>query len=109
MTHEEALSIAKENQQLKKRIKALEKENRHLSEINEFLEDAATFFAEFRRKSGKNSDRDILHAELCCETLKNANLRFPEICGAIVHSDCSIQYTGAAIGKPFKNMALYRS
>jgi hypothetical protein len=31
------LSIAKENQQLKKRIKALEKENRRLSEMNEFL------------------------------------------------------------------------
>ena len=34
---EEALSIAKENQQLKKRIKALEKENKRLSEINKFL------------------------------------------------------------------------
>ena len=42
---EEALSVAKENQQLKKRIKALEKENRRLSEMNEFLEDAAAFFA----------------------------------------------------------------
>ncbi len=31
------MSIAKENQQLKKRIKALEKENRRLSEMNEFL------------------------------------------------------------------------
>ena len=49
---EEALSIAKENQQLKKRIKALEKENRRLSEMNEFLEDAATFFAASRQKSG---------------------------------------------------------
>ena len=53
---EEALSIAKENQQLKKRIKALEKENRHLSEMNEFLEDAAAFFAACRQKSGKSSD-----------------------------------------------------
>ena len=53
---EEALSIAKENQQLKKRIKALEKENRHLSEMNEFLEDAAAFFATSRQKSGKSSD-----------------------------------------------------
>ena len=40
---EEALSIAKENQQLKKRIKALEKESRRLSEMNEFLEEAAAF------------------------------------------------------------------
>ena len=53
---EEALSIAKENQQLKKRIKALEKENRCLSEMNEFLEDAAAFFAASRQKSGKSSD-----------------------------------------------------
>ena len=52
---EEALNIAKENQQLKKRIKALEKENRRLSEMNEFLEDAAAFFAACRRKSGKSS------------------------------------------------------
>ena len=53
---EEALSIAKENQQLRKRIKALEKENRRLSEMNEFLEDAAAFFAACRQKSGKSSD-----------------------------------------------------
>ena len=53
---EEALSIAKENQQLKKRIKALEKENRRLSEMNEFLEDAAAFFVACRQKSGKSSD-----------------------------------------------------
>ena len=33
---EEALNIAKENQQLKKRIKALEKENRRLSEMMNF-------------------------------------------------------------------------
>ena len=56
LSPEEALSIAKENQQLKKRIKALEKENRHLSEMNEFLEDAAAFFAASRQKSGKSSD-----------------------------------------------------
>ena len=53
---EEALSIAKENQQLKKRIKALEKENPRLSEMNAFLEDAAAFFAACRQKSGKSSD-----------------------------------------------------
>jgi len=34
---EESLNIAEENQQLKKRIKALEKENKRLSEINKFL------------------------------------------------------------------------
>ena len=53
---EESLNIAEENQQLRKRIKALEKENRRLSEMNEFLEDAAAFFAASRQKSGKSSD-----------------------------------------------------
>ena len=53
---EESLNIAEENQQLKKQIKALEKENRRLSEMNEFLEDAAAFFAASRQKSGKNKD-----------------------------------------------------
>ena len=39
---------------------------------------------------------DHMRAELCCETLKHANLRFPEIRGAIVHSDRGSQYTSAA-------------
>ena len=34
---EESQNIVEENQQLRKRIKALEKENKRLSEINEFL------------------------------------------------------------------------
>ena len=51
---EESLNIAEENQQLRKRIKALEKENKRLSEMNAFLEDAAAFFAASRQKSGKN-------------------------------------------------------
>ena len=51
---EESLNIAEENQQLRKQIKALEKENKRLSEMNEFLEDAAAFFAASRQKSGKN-------------------------------------------------------
>ena len=53
---EDSLNIAEENQQLRKRIKALEKENKRLSEMNEFLEDAAAFFAAGRQKSGKNKD-----------------------------------------------------
>jgi len=53
---EDALNIAEENQQLRKRIKALEKENKRLSEMNEFLEDAAAFFAASRQKSGKSKD-----------------------------------------------------
>ena len=57
---EESLNIAEENQQLRKRIKALEKENKRLSEMNAFLEDAAAFFAASRQKSGKSSDWNIL-------------------------------------------------
>ena len=53
---EESLNIAEENQQLRKQIKALEKENKRISEMNEFLEDAAAFFAASRQKSGKNKD-----------------------------------------------------
>ena len=53
---EESLNIAEENQQLRKRIKALEKENKCLSEMNEFLEDAAAFFAASRQKSRKSKD-----------------------------------------------------
>ena len=41
---------------LRKWIKALEKENKRLSEMNKFLEDAAAFFAASRQKSGKNKD-----------------------------------------------------
>ena len=36
---------------------------------------------------------DHMRAELCCETLKNASLRYPEIRGAIVQSDRGSQYT----------------
>ena len=53
---EESLNIAEENQQQKKRIKALEKENKRISEMNAFLEDAAAFSAASRQKLGKNKD-----------------------------------------------------
>ena len=56
LSPEESLNIAEENQQLRKRIKALEKETKSLSEMNEFLEDAAAFFAASHQKSGKNKD-----------------------------------------------------
>lgn len=51
---EDSLNIAEENQQLKKQIKAMEKEIKRINEMNEFLEDAAAFFAASRQKSGKN-------------------------------------------------------
>ena len=53
---EESLNIAEENQQLRKRIKALEKENKRLSEMNEFFGGCSGFFAAGRQRSGKNKD-----------------------------------------------------
>jgi transposase len=53
---EDVLNIAQENQQLKKQIKAMEREIKRLNEMNEFLEDAAAFFAANRQKSGKAKD-----------------------------------------------------
>lgn len=52
---------------------------------------------------------DHMRAELCCETLKNASLRYPEICGAIVHSDRGSQYTSSAYRAVIKNTALCRA
>lgn len=53
---EESLNIAEENQQLKKQLKAMEKEIKRLKELNEFLEEASAFFAASRRRSGKTKD-----------------------------------------------------
>ena len=53
---EESLNIAEENQQLKKQLKAMEKEIKRLNELNEFLEEASAFCAASRRKSGKTKD-----------------------------------------------------
>ena len=53
---EDALNIAQENQQLKKKTNAMEKEIKRLNEMNEFLEDAAALFAASRQKWGKSKD-----------------------------------------------------
>ena len=47
---------------------------------------------------GERSPEEALsmRTKLSCETLNHANLRFPEIRGAIVHSDRGSQYTSAA-------------
>ena len=51
-----ALSLSDENAMLRQQIKALNKENRRLQEINEILAEASAFFASSRRKSAKMSD-----------------------------------------------------
>ncbi len=53
---EEALSLAQQLQEAKKRIKDLEKANRELKELNEFLEEASAFFAASRQKYAKRKE-----------------------------------------------------
>lgn len=57
---EESLNIAEENQQLRKRIKVLEKENKRPHEMNEFLKDAAAFLAAIQKYSIVQSMNSIL-------------------------------------------------
>ena len=55
-TPETALTLAAEVQELRKQLKAQEKEIKRLNELNEFLEEASAFFAASRRKSGKGRE-----------------------------------------------------
>lgn len=55
-TPETALTLVEENKELRRQLKAQEKEIRRLNELNEFLEEASAFFAASRRKSGKTND-----------------------------------------------------
>lgn len=52
---EESLNLAQQLQAANKRIKELEKKKHELEKLNEFLEEASTFFAASRRKSGKKN------------------------------------------------------
>ena len=52
---------------------------------------------------------DHMRAELCCETLKHACLRYLEIRGAIVHSDRGIQYTSAAYRAAIQKYGIVQS
>lgn len=52
-TPQNALTLNAELIQLRKRVKELEKENKYIKELNEFLEDASAFFAASRRKFPK--------------------------------------------------------
>lgn len=54
-TSENALTLAAEAQALHKQLLAQEKENKRLSELNEFLEEVSAFFAASRRRSGKGN------------------------------------------------------
>ena len=49
------LSASEKNAQMAARIKVLEKENRELRERNDFLEEAAAFFAASRQKYTKRN------------------------------------------------------
>ena len=52
---------------------------------------------------------DHMRAELCCETLKKASLRYPEIRGAIVHSDRGSQYTSSAYRTAIQKYGIVQS
>ena len=52
---------------------------------------------------------DHMRAELCCEALKNASLRYPEIRRAIVHSDRGSQYTSSAYRTAIQKYGIVQS
>ena len=52
---------------------------------------------------------DHMRAELCCETLKNASLQYPDICGAIIHSDWGSQYTSSAYRAAIQKYGIVQS
>ena len=53
---EECLSLAAQLKEAKERIRILEKENKRIQKENEFLEEAAAFFAASRQKWAKTKD-----------------------------------------------------
>lgn len=61
-TPQTALTLAAENEELRRQLKAQEKEIKRLNELNEFLEEASAFFEVMlafpasRRKSGRSND-----------------------------------------------------
>lgn len=50
-----------------------------------------------------------MKATLCVETLKNAAIAYPDICGAIVHSDRGTQYTSELYRKAIKKYGIEQS
>ena len=53
---ETALTLTAENEELRRQLKERDKEIKRLNELNEFLEEALTFFAASHRKSGRGND-----------------------------------------------------
>ncbi len=52
----ETLTLVAECEELRKQLKARDKEIKRLNELNEFLEEVSAFFAASRWKSGKTDD-----------------------------------------------------
>ena len=50
-----------------------------------------------------------MKATLCVETLKNAAFAYPDLCGAIVHSDRGTQYTSELYRKAIKKYRIEQS
>ena len=55
-THESALTLVAEVEELRRQLKERDKEIKRLKKLNEFLEEASAFFAAGRRKSEKSND-----------------------------------------------------
>ena len=52
---------------------------------------------------------DNMRAELCSQTVKNACLHYPKICGAIIHSDRGSQYTSAVYRTAIQKYGIVQS
>ena len=52
---------------------------------------------------------NIMKAELCVPTIKNAHKTFPSLNGEIIHSDRGIQYTSALYGVEVKCYGIVQS
>jgi transposase InsO family protein len=92
---------------------------------NEPLKKCVTDITEIKAKDGKLyvsaifdcfdlmplglSMADNMRAELCCQTVKSAYLRYPEIGGAIIHSDRGSQYTSSDYRATLKKCSIVQS
>ena len=53
---ETALTLAAENEELRRQLKESDKEIVQLNELNDFFEEVSVFFATIRRKSGRGNE-----------------------------------------------------
>ena len=108
-TPESAMSLAEELAMLRKRVKDQDKEIRRLKEENEFLEEASVIFDCFDSSVLGLAMETNMKATLCEHTLDNAYLAYPDLRGAIVHSDRGTQYTSETYRKALAKYGIIQS